>query len=140
MTVNQPRLKAVTATSLGGPMTGYINPKTGLTERSDEDGNTCVKFTLMVVVEVEVDEYITTTEAREFTVWAKGKNARILLDAFPDGFEKVTKEHALVTVDLADMKLLNYPVTETDEETKKAKTTWVREISVLARSVSLPNI
>ncbi|MFF9818902.1 hypothetical protein [Streptomyces sp. NPDC014006] len=140
MAVTQPKAAAVTTTSFGGPMTGYIDPKRGLKTGHDEGGNFHVKFVLMIIAEVEVDDYITTTEKREFTVWAKGKDAQVLADAFPEGFKDVPKARALVTVDPSDIELLNYPVSVIDETTKKEKTVWVREIRVTARSITLPNV
>ncbi|MFF4371744.1 hypothetical protein [Streptomyces sp. NPDC001594] len=112
-----------------GEKSGYIDPKSGLKDRRDKEGNQYLTFTLIVLA--LVDDFIGELKRREFEVWVQGEDIKKLQDAFPEGMTSVTsREEARVTVVVADEWYSNY---------QNEKKEWVHTIGLRASSITLPN-
>ncbi|MCX5009150.1 hypothetical protein OHB05_42290 [Streptomyces sp. NBC_00638] len=125
MAIKQPASQDPTSM---GTKTGYIHPRPGLTSVRDTEDGLQVKFTLVVFA--VTDELINAKEARLFTVWTDGEEAKKLLAAYPDDLTDLPRHKTLVTVDVADEQFTN--------EFNKTTGKWVNEIKIHARTVAVP--
>lgn len=128
MTIKKTTPTAAAASDFG-VKTGYIHPKGGLLERRDKEEGLHLVFTMVVFA--VVDEFFGEVKSREFEVWAQGEDVKTLKNAFPDGVAEISKEQALVAVDVADEWYSNY---------KNENGQWINVIGLRARSVTLPNV